>query len=386
LKLLPHCYAFSDFEGFWIAGTIMEPKPTMPFRNIDCMDQILQPILEKFRVPALCAAVASPIGMVAAGAVGLRKVTSPVAVTIRDKFHLGSNTKAMTATMIAACIERELFSWDTTLEAAFPDLLSTMHPQYREVTMKRLLMHQAGFGEGTYPISISFRDMFDRGTTSLVDQRVAYATSVLTEEPTQLDEAKHRYSNKGYVIAAAMAEKLTGCPWETLMERLIFTPMQMSSYGYGAMGTAANVDQPWQHQIVKGDLVAIEPGLHADNPPVLRPAGGVHCSMLDWAKFLSAHLEDNSAPGLLSANVVRALHETGPGDVYACGWIIAKRSWGGGRVLTHAGSNTLSFSVCWLAPAKRLAFLAATNQGGEVASKACDEAIAELIQKYLPIQ
>lgn len=59
--------------------------------------------------------------------------------------------------------------------------------------------------------------------------------------------------------------------------------------------------------------------------------------------------------------------------------ISVRRPWAGGKVLTHTGSNTMNFAVCWLAPAKGFGILVCTNQAGDNASKAADEAVAALI-------
>lgn len=45
---------------------------------------------------------------------------------------------------------------------------------------------------------------------------------------------------------------------------------------------------------------------------------------------------------------------------------------GGGRTLTHGGSNTLWFVTVWIAPEKGMAFFAATNAGGDMAFQAVD--------------
>ncbi len=66
------------------------------------------------------------------------------------------------------------------------------------------------------------------------------------------------------------------------------------------------------------------------------------------------------------------------------GWAAAQRGWAGGTALTHAGSNTMNFAVVWMAPKRNFAVLVATNQGGDVAPQACDEAAGMLIRRFLP--
>jgi hypothetical protein len=50
-------------------------------------------------------------------------------------------------------------------------------------------------------------------------------------------------------------------------------------------------------------------------------------------------------------------------------------------VLTHAGSNTMNYAVVWMAPKRDFAALVCTNQGGDAAAKACDEAAGALIKR-----
>ena len=43
----------------------------------------------------------------------------------------------------------------------------------------------------------------------------------------------------------------------------------------------------------------------------------------------------------------------------------------------------MNFAVVWMAPEKKFAVLAATNQGGDAAARACDETAWRMIQKFL---
>ena len=62
---------------------------------------------------------------------------------------------------------------------------------------------------------------------------------------------------------------------------------------------------------------------------------------------------------------------------------VALATWGGGEVLTHGGSNTMFYSVIWLAPKRDFAVVVCTNVGGDPGTKATDQAAARLIQDYL---
>jgi hypothetical protein len=63
--------------------------------------QVLEPYFATYGLPALAAAVVKDGTVVAAGAVGTRKVGTKIPVTTGDRFHLGSDTKAITALLAA---------------------------------------------------------------------------------------------------------------------------------------------------------------------------------------------------------------------------------------------------------------------------------------------
>src|SRR4030095_2402626 len=85
-------------------------------------------------------------------------------------------------------------------------------------------------------------------------------------------------------------------------------------------------------------------GAGADNPAAIAPAGRVHCTIGDWAKFVALHVRGESKGGatLLSPEALVKLHAPVADEAhYAMGWIVTDRPWAGGRALTHSGSNTM---------------------------------------------
>jgi hypothetical protein len=90
----------------------------------------------------------------------------------------------------------------------------------------------------------------------------------------------------------------------------------------------------------------------------------VHCTLSDWATYAVFHLaEDGLVPAtglrLLQPETMKMLHSMSDG--YAAGWAIAERSWAGGVMLAHSGSNTMNFCSIYLAPARKFGILIATN-------------------------
>src|SRR5665213_2202462 len=108
------------------------------------LNALLRPYLSRYSLPALGAAVVRGGVIVAAGAVGVRRAGSDIAVTIDDRFHIGSDTKAMTALLAAMFVEQGALRWDSTVGGVFPELAATMDPALRGVTLTQLLSHSSG--------------------------------------------------------------------------------------------------------------------------------------------------------------------------------------------------------------------------------------------------
>jgi CubicO group peptidase (beta-lactamase class C family) len=198
---------------------------------------------------------------------------------------------------------------------------------------------------------------------------------IMSQAPESPPGTKYQYSNVGYALAGLMAEQVTGQAWEDLMRERLFRPLGMSSAGYGAPGTPGQVDQPWGHDDK-------ETPVQFDNAPALGPAGTVHCTMADWAKFVGMHLRDGEGTHhVLNPRTFRLLHTPPAGGDYAGGWIVGVRPWAGGTTLSHDGSNTTWYCTAWLAPAHNVAYLVVANRAGDPAAKACDEGVQGLIQR-----
>src|SRR5262249_50684323 len=109
------------------------------------VDALLQSILgrggERF---GMAAAVLRGERIIAQGAAGVRKRGTAERITIADRFHLGSCTKAMTATLVAMLVEEGKLNWTSTLGEFFADTVKPMHPAWEQVTLRQVLAHRAG--------------------------------------------------------------------------------------------------------------------------------------------------------------------------------------------------------------------------------------------------
>jgi CubicO group peptidase (beta-lactamase class C family) len=332
---------------------------------------ILAPILEQHRaMPGLIAAIVDGERLSAIGAVGVRKAGAPEKMTVGDVVHLGSDTKAMTATLIGKLIQNKQLEFGTPMSEIFTGMRPEMNAQMAKVTVRQLLDHTAGL-----PANVDWWKI-DGTKKPLRAQRQMVVEEVLKKAPEHPPGTKYEYSNVGFVVLGAILEHKTEMPWEELMEKELFQPLGMNTAGFGPPGTLGRINEPWGHTLKDGKPSPIQ----FDNAPVMGPAGRVHCSLRDWGKFISLYLQPPAGKSLmLRPKTIEELITPESGKEYAGGWIITERPWAGGLTLTHAGSNTMWFCIAWLAPKKHFAVLVATNVAGDDAEKACDEAAAALI-------
>jgi CubicO group peptidase (beta-lactamase class C family) len=217
---------------------------------------------------------------------------------------------------------------------------------------------------------------------TLREQREMTVKTATSTPPLSSPGTTYLYSNLGYVIAGAMAERVTNQSWEDLITQILFQPLGMSGVGFGGTGTPGQIDQPWPHGADGTPMPTNGPTV--DNPPVLGPAGTVHGTLADWAKYGADQLLGaRGQRALLQPDTYKKLHTPPFGGDYALGWITVERPWGGGKVLTHVGSNTMNYAVVWVAPPRDFAVLVCTNQGGDAAARACNEAAGALIRHHL---
>ena len=331
-------------------------------------------------LPGLAAGVVSATDLVALGATGVRRYGDATVVAMNDRWHLGSETKAMTATLTAVLVEDGTVTWETTLPEAFPALAAGFDPAYATVTLEQLLQHRGGLPTAV-PSGIWSSLWSD--TRPLPEQRTWFVEQMLAVAPA-VPVGTYEYSNSGYMIVGAALEAATGMQWEALMELRLFAPLAMDECGFGPPASPGVVDNPWGHNSGGTAPEPVDPGASgADNPPALGPAGTVHCSMASWARFLAEHIKGARGKStFLSNGSYTRMHTPPPGGDYALGWSVTDRTWAGGTVLTHAGSNTMFFAVTWVAPNIERAFFAATNIAGSEAPTALDEVMGVLIPIY----
>lgn len=341
------------------------------------IDHTIAGIVAARKVPAAGGAIVTRNGLKAIGVAGNRRHGTKMAVTITDRWHLASDTKAMTAMLTAILADRKVIGWKETIPQVFPELAKTMKPAFKNVTVEMLLAHRAGLfaANASHPAGLLLT-----GNRAVNLLRYRFTKAVLESPPSQA-VGSFTYSNAGYIVVGAMLERRTGKTWEQLMAQEIFKPLGITNAGFGPLGSGSMPYDPAGHiDDGSGRVVVL-----TDNPPAHGPAGTVHMDLEGWARFLRMYLTGSVENLKLSRLAMTRLTTpyAGSGDSYGAGWIIDAAN---GR-LGHAGSNGSWYVAATVHLKQGFATLAATNLGntfGEatVSLQTCDEIQLKLIERY----
>jgi CubicO group peptidase (beta-lactamase class C family) len=335
------------------------------FPQYENIHELVNETISREQIPGMIAAIVDSTGILQIESAGVRKMGSSEAITHADHFHLGSCGKAMTSVLMAILIADNKLQWETTFIEVFPELKDTILSDYEQITLHQLLTHRAGI-ESNPPDNLAEHDNPD-----IRERRYLYLKDIL-KEPSTIAVGDFNYSNLGYFIAGTMAERVTGKSWEELMEESIFEPLGMNSAGFGQPGTTGLVDQPWGHH--KVDKVW-EPS-QMDNPEEIGPAGTVHSSIEDWARFLTLFLRQDDTVILTRQQIEKLIEPVGN---YACGWLVEQRDWTNGNALYHNGTNTLWYVSVWIAPEINRGFIVGTNSFDDHTIEIFEDAMRSLI-------
>ncbi|MEO0651669.1 MAG: serine hydrolase domain-containing protein [Planctomycetota bacterium] len=366
--------------GVLLEGQTWSQEPS-PERALDAAVEALR---EAHGVPALAGVLVDAGGQVRTGGVaGTTVAGGDRAVDPTSRWHLGSCTKAMTATLAAIDVEAGRITWD----ASPVDVLGggsdakgdgdadwAPHASWAEVTLAQLLSHTAGA-----PTHDELPIAWLAAAAHPGPPEVARGELVHTILARPLESepgSTYRYSNLGYVVAGAMLEAVGEGSYEERLQRDLFAPLGITSAGFGPPPAESD---PEGHRLLEGASTPIGRDARADNPPAIAPAGTVHMTLADWGRFVGLHLRRGRGEReLLAPESFDALWKPRRDD-YALGWMAVRRAWSEGVVLHHAGSNTYWFATVWAAPNEGFAALACTNSASEAAMAAADALVGRLI-------
>jgi D-alanyl-D-alanine carboxypeptidase len=356
------------------------------FLNVRAADQssdsqriqdILVKALQTSSAPGFGAAVVLNDEIISAAA-GVKMLGKNDPLLPSSRFHIGSVTKPMTATVIATIVESGKLKWDTKLIDVFPEWKEKIQPEFQPITLEDLLAHQAGIQGFTDDSEFTSAPQ-PKGTR--IEIRRQFALYALQQKPAVKPRTEFFYSNAGFCIATAMAEKVTGEAWEKMMQERIFDPLDMKTAGFG-WPAKEHPDEPWGHWMQNGKLVPHDPHGEYQLPASIAPAGDVHASMEDLAKFARAHLQAlHGKQTIIKPETAREMHTK---RIHSgLGWGVQELL-GHDPVSTYAGSAETMNTLIALLQKENVAVVVSCNADSEEIDKANKQVFKALIQAFAP--
>jgi D-alanyl-D-alanine carboxypeptidase len=339
------------------------------------VSNLLQTLVGKYSLPALVGANVTSHS-IRLGVSGVSKQGETRLAELGSLWHIGSNAKAINATLCSKLVEEGTMRWDMTLRSVFPELVGNVRAEYLDVTLKQLLQMQAGLPGLLVQSEIATVPTFPGDEKA---QRLAFVKWAMNQAP-EAPVGTFFYSNSNNPVAAAMIERVTGKNWLDLMKSKVFRPLGMNSVVV-SWPARQGANQPYGHLFdeTTGRHIPQDPNIPEQIAPVfLTPSGDLSMTANDFAKFLQFNLRGLLGQnGLLRSSSVKEMHTPGSNSTYAMGWEIVEV--GGRKVSTLVGSLELFNSQAVIDTTAKSAQLCVTNGGAsEAAFAALDEGVREL--------
>jgi CubicO group peptidase (beta-lactamase class C family) len=276
--------------------------------------------MQRQHIPGVALLVSRAGKIVQAEGFGLSNVELQVPVKPETVFQSGSVGKQFTATAIMMLVEEGKIGLDDPLTKYFADAPAT----WKEVTVRELLSHTAGFGD--YP------EKFDYHKDQTEDEELKLVESIPLAYPPG---TKWDYSNLGYLTLGVLIRRVTGEFYGDFLQQRIFHPLDMQTTRI--MSEADIVpNRAAGYRLVKGELknqewVAPTINTTAD--------GSLYFSILDLAKWDAAlYTEKLLKRSSLDQMWTPAKLKNGQPnkDGYGFGWFMEEKH--GHHVIGHDGA------------------------------------------------
>ncbi len=305
-----------------------------------------------YTIPEISYAVIDSKILLESSALGKHSSELPDKATMNDRFHIGSNTKAMTAFIIAKYVEKGKLKWTTKFFDIFPDWKENSNVAYYNSTLQDLLSHRARiqpFQGDNDPIIPDFK-----GTKQ--EKRKAFGKFVLTLKPVEIDTLyKFNYSNAGYTLATLMLEKVTQKSWEQLVEKVFNKDLNLNV----KLSWSENqkLKDTWGHSFENNKLIPV-PSNTTYQLDFTEPAGDINITLKDYVKFIQLNLKGlKGNNNYLSAKTYQFIHKGI--DNYSLGWYnIYENS---KELSTHSGTAGTYYSLVHIDRIKGKAYIIFTN-------------------------
>jgi CubicO group peptidase (beta-lactamase class C family) len=324
-------------------------------------------------IPEISYAVVTDTSILEMEALGFHSINLNDTATLQDRFHIGSNTKAMTAFMIAKYVELRKLKWSTPFFSIFPEWKNKAKEEYHTITLQDVLSHRARIQPFQGENDPAIPEL--KGTKQ--EKREAFAKFVLTLKPVEVDTVHHFiYSNAGYTLAALMLEKVTGKSWEQLVEKVFNQDLKLNVQL--SWPNNQQLKDTWGHSFENGTLIPV-PSTTDYRLDYTEPSGDINSKLSDYVRFIQLNLQGiEGKNNYLKAITYATLHKGV--ENYSLGWFNSIEQ--GNDFSTHAGTAGTYYSLVAIDRKKYIGYIIFTNSFNEETTNGARMLMRKLKDNY----
>jgi CubicO group peptidase (beta-lactamase class C family) len=321
-------------------------------------DAALSKAIEQRRASGIAVAVVRDGRLVYSKGYGHADSAAKIAVDPDETpFSIGSITKSFTATAVAQLLERGVIHSLDDPANQYLRRIQLPRKNGREVTVRNLITHRAGFDESIYGLA-TFETVPVPITAAEIQKRVP----AIVRTPGEISV----YSNIGYGVLGVLIEDVTGLTYGEYLRRNVFAPLGMA-HSYIRYETQQAIAQPVEY-LPDGAASPI-PQSWVYHPFISSSASLVSTAQ-DMAKFAQGQLdaESGNAPTLMNAATAHLMHDrsiANAPNVAGFGMSFIANTWNGTRVTENAGSGPGFQALLIMLPDMKTGFIALIMGGGQ---------------------
>ena len=204
--------------AYLFASLAFATSSSMPEQKNQNIEKSINKAMETFQVPGIAVAIVKDNKVVMSKGFGLTEYGTNNKVNGDTLFGIASNTKAMTAALLANLVDQGKLTWQSKVIDIIPEFQMPDAYVTRQFTILDLLSHNSGLGLGAGDL------MIWPGTT-LTNKDIIKGLKHLPEVSSFRSE--FAYDNLMYVIAGEIIAKITNKSWQENIKDTIFQPLGM---------------------------------------------------------------------------------------------------------------------------------------------------------------
>ncbi len=194
-------------------------------------------------------------------------------LTAASRFRIGSITKMFTAVMVLQLVEEGKLKLTDTLDTFFPQI-----PNSKKITVAQILAHRSGIHDSIVDKNLRTSPQTTAMTRDEMLALIAKGT------PDFEPDAKHAYSNSGYLVLGLVLEKVTGKTYAELLAKQITSKIGLDDT-YVATG---NIDVSKNESLTYFNLGGDWKPVPETHPSLLFSAGAIVSTPNDLVRFIQA--------------------------------------------------------------------------------------------------